>query len=365
MSPDEVDRPEDHFTDLLAASDEALAAGSDATYPAALPPELRARFDQGLAGLKLLREVLTPPGPAPPHPPAAVAPPPGGATPLQQLGRFQIRRELGRGAFGVVFLAHDPHLCREVALKVPRAEVLLDDGLRQRFVREAQVAAGLDHPNLVAVYEAGQDGALCYIVSAFCPGPTLAQWRKQREEPVPARTAALLVAALADAVQHAHERGVIHRDLKPSNILLEPFSPDNLAGPCESLTLIPRITDFGLAKVLADASVLAGEPNPTVAEGLTRTGMLLGTPNYMAPEQASGRAAVGPAADIHALGAILYELLTGRPPFRADTPLETLRLIQTEEPLPPGRLRPQLPRDLETICLKCLHKEPGLSLIQN
>src|SRR5262249_51866924 len=135
-------------------------------------------------------------------------------------GRFLIRRELGRGAFGIVFLAHDPHLRREVALKVPRAEVLVSPEARQRFLREARAAAGLDHPNVGPGYEAGEGGAVCYIASAYCPGTTLARWLKQRAEPVPAREAAALVAALADGVEHAHSRQVVHRDLKPANVLL-------------------------------------------------------------------------------------------------------------------------------------------------
>jgi formylglycine-generating enzyme required for sulfatase activity len=340
MNPD-AELQEDRFTDLLAACDEALAAGAGApTRTADLPAELHERLDKGLAGVKLLREVLTP----------------AAGTPLRQLGRFLVRREVGRGAFGVVFLAHDPQLRREVALKVPRVEVLVDNELRQRFVREARVAAGLDHPNLVAVYEAGQEGPLCYIASAFCPGPTLAQWLKQHEGQVPLRTAARLVETLAEAVQHAHVRGVVHRDLKPSNILLAPPAaqlPGGAADVPGGLGFIPRITDFGLAKVLVeDFGSTAGSP--------TRSGAVLGTPGYMAPEQAAGKSrAVGTAADVYALGVVLYELLVRRPPFQAETPLETLLQVGTEEPLPPSRLRPKLPRDLETICLKCLHKDPG------
>jgi tetratricopeptide (TPR) repeat protein len=266
----------------------------------------------------------------------------GGSFPTV-LGRFELRRELGRGGFGTVYLAHDPQLLRDVALKVPHAEVLADPELWSRFQREARAAAGLDHPHLVPVYEAGAGGALCYIASAYCPGPTLAAWLRTQIEPVPCSDAAQLVRTLAGAVQHAHERGVIHRDLKPSNILLQVSQ----SAICNLQSAIPKITDFGLAKALGDTQA-------------TRTGATVGTPCYMAPEQADSRGTpIGPAADVYALGVILYELLTGRTPFQADSPLATLMRVRHEEPLRPSQLRHRLPRDLETICLKCLEKEPG------
>src|SRR5439155_2484867 len=216
-------------------------------------------------------------------------------------------RELGRGGFGIVYLAHDEELGRAVALKVPRVDALADPVLRARFQQEARAAAGLDHPNVVPVYEAGEVGPFCYIALAYCPGSNLADWLKQQNEPVPYPQAAALVATLAAAVQHAHERGILHRDLKPSNILLEwsrepEASATALASGSRLHDATPKITDFGLAKFTG------GDGGPT------QSGAVLGTPSYMAPEQAAGKGkTVGPTADVYALGAILYELLTGRP----------------------------------------------------
>ncbi len=275
----------------------------------------------------------------------------GAAALLDGVGRFQLRRELGRGAFGIVYLAYDPRLRRELALKVPRAEVGLTPQLRARFRQEALAAAGLDHPNIVPVYEAGEEGSTCFIASAYCPGVTLAAWLRQRTGPVPYQMAATLVATLAEAVEHAHQRGVLHRDLKPSNVLLE--TPAKGKPGDDGSELVPRITDFGLAKLIDEESATPDAPNPT------QSGVILGTPSYMAPEQALGRADLaGPGVDVYSLGVILYELLAGRPPFQEDSALDTLVLVRTQDPLPPSRLRPRLPRDLETICLKCLRKQP-------
>jgi serine/threonine protein kinase len=217
----------------------------------------------------------------------------------------------------------------------------------------------------VPLYEAGEVGPFCYLASAYCPGLTLSEWLKEHAEPVPVRLAARLVAALADAVAHAHQRGVIHRELKPSNILLQHRTADSATAnrlrplPADSpefdFDYLPRITDFGLAKLVAETPERPGEEDGAQ----TRSGQILGTPNYMAPEQAGGKnKEIGPAADVSSLGAILYELLTGRPPFRGDSLLDTLEQVRQREPLPPSRLRPKLPRDVETICLQCLQKEP-------
>jgi WD40 repeat protein len=348
MSTDDALTPDEQFTKWLAARDDALAGGA-ATPPlpeAGLPPEVQERLERETAWCRMVRDLL--PRGGPPRR-AGTAPP---ALP-ERLGRFVIRRELGHGAFGVVYLAYDPRLGREVALKVPRAEALFTPQLRARFRQEARAAAALDHPHLVPVFEAGEEGAVCYIASAYCPGVTLAAWLRQRAEPVAPALAARLVAALADAVDHAHGRGVLHRDLKPSNVMLE--TPAAPGGAPAGLDFVPRVTDFGLAKLLDAPAGADGE-----ADCRTQTGAVLGTPCYMAPEQAAGnRSAVGPAADVYGLGALLYEVLTGRPPFLTDSPVDTLVLVRTEEPVPPSRLRPAVPRDLETICLKCLAKEPA------
>ena len=344
---------EEEFPRWLATCDEQLAAG--APLSSALddaPAELKERLEREAAWCQTVRRMWRQAASALDEPTAEtfgdgeVNPEP----PPEKFGRFLVRRELGRGAFGVVSLAYDPRLRRAVALKVPRAEVVVTPELRRRFRHEAMAAAGLDHPNIVPLYEAGEEDSVCYIASAYCPGMTLAMWLRQRTTLVPPRTAAALVATLADAVEHAHRRGILHRDLKPSNVLLEELAPG--VPETNDTELVPRVTDFGLAKVL-DPGPGEEQANPTIS------GVILGTPAYMAPEQADGHAhAIGPSADIYSLGAILYEVLTGRPPLQGDSAIETLVLVRTRDPLPPSRLRPRLPRDLETICLKCLEKSP-------
>jgi len=267
-----------------------------------------------------------------------------------RLGRFEIRRELGRGGFGVVHLAYDPLLGREVALKIPHAHVLADPELRSRFEFEARSTAGLNHPNIVPVYEAGTVDSVGFIALAYCPGLTLHDWLRRRVDSVPGPAIAIFLATLAGAIHHAHQQGIIHRDLKPANVLLGGDwgdAPGSVHQPPSLSSFAPKITDFGLAKHLEH-------------EGAnTRTGTIAGTPCYMAPEQ-TGRSAsaIGPATDVYSLGAILYELLTGRAPFQGETVLDTLEQVRNQDPIPPRRLRPGVPRDLEIICLKCLEKDP-------
>lgn len=267
---------------------------------------------------------------------------PDGVLP-RRLGRFEVRRILGHGGFGIVLLAFDETLARDIALKIPRPELLLVEEMRARFVREAKAAAVLDHPRIVPVFETGEVGAVCYIAAGYVKGPSLAQWLKESPQCLSHSVAARLVVELADAVQHAHSRGILHRDLKPSNVLLEPCERT-----FEEFQFAPKLTDFGLAKQIE------GEEQHTLS------GVQIGTPRYMAPEQAANRyKEIGVATDIYGLGAILHELLAGEPPFVGESNAEVLKRIQEEE-LSPARLRSRrVPRDLETICLKCLEKEPA------
>jgi serine/threonine-protein kinase len=252
---------------------------------------------------------------------------------LPQVPGYEVEAVLGRGGMGIVFRARHLRLNRLVALKMALADAYAERRERVRFQREAEAAAGLRHPNIVHVYDVGEADGRPYFTMELVDGGSLA--RKLAGTPQPARQAAQLVATLAGAVQAAHTCGIVHRDLKPANILL-------------TVDDTPKIGDFGVARRLDDGA------------GLTQTGVPIGTPSYMAPEQARGqRNAVGPAVDVYALGVILYELLTGRPPFRAETAAATLQQVLADEPMPPSRLMPRLPRDLETICLKCLEKDSG------
>jgi hypothetical protein len=250
--------------------------------------------------------------------------------PLPSVPGYVIVRELGRGGMGVVFLATQVRLQRSVALKMPPADLAAED--LRRFHTEAEAAARLHHQHVVQVFETGEHQGRPFLVMELLEGGSLAQ--KLAQAPLAPRPAAVLLEVLARAVQHAHERGVIHRDLKPANVLL---SEDGT----------PKVTDFGLARRL------------DLGSAQTQSGAVLGTPSYMAPEQAAGQAReAGPAADVYALGAILYECLTGRPPFRGATAWETTMQVLHQEPVPPRKLRPSVARDLETVCLKCLRKEP-------
>jgi WD40 repeat protein len=257
---------------------------------------------------------------------------------------YEILRELGRGGMGVVYQARQTKLDRVVALKMILAGGHAGETDLARFRTEGEAIARLQHPNIVQIYEVGEHQGRPFLALEYCAGDSLE--KKLNGTPLPARTAAAMMAPLARAVEAAHRRGVVHRDLKPANILLQPGTQDQGDKVFALSELVPKITDFGLAKKLDEASK-------------TVDGSVMGTPSYMAPEQAGGQSKdIGPAADVYSLGAILYECLTGRPPFRAPTALDTLFQVINDEPAPPSRLQPKTPKDLETICLKCLHKQP-------
>jgi serine/threonine protein kinase/WD40 repeat protein len=275
---------------------------------------------------------------------------------------YEVLGILGKGGMGIVYKARHLALNRLVAIKAILAGAHADDQLRQRFRTEAEAAARLQHPHIVQVYDIGEYQGIPYFSLEYVDGGTLGE--RLDGSPLAPTLAAEVARQLAEAIQYAHEHGVVHRDLKPQNILLAQPSADG-RGERPSATPVPsashpsgggtpstaigtpKIADFGLAKCLDQE------------QHRTATGNIMGTPSYMAPEQAVGRPAlVGPATDVYALGAILYEMLTGRPPFRGATSLETMEQVRNQEPVAPSLLQPGLPRDLETICLKCLQKEP-------
>jgi serine/threonine protein kinase len=272
---------------------------------------------------------------------------------LGAFGPYRIVRRLGSGGMGVVYLARQDRPHRLVALKVVSA----GEQRRARFLGETEIIARLQHPNIVPVLEVGEHDGQPYYTMEFVEGGSLAT--QLAMAPLVPRAAAALVERLGRAISFAHEHGIVHRDLKPANILLQrksetqnPKSEKEISGNVSDFEFRfsdfqPKIADFGLARDLEAGA------------GQTETGAILGTPGYMAPEQASGSKAVGPPADVYALGAILYECLTGRPPFRAASVLETLEQVRRQEPVAPSRLQPGLPRDLQTITLKCLEKEPA------
>lgn len=269
---------------------------------------------------------------------------------------YEILGELGRGGMGVVYEARQIALNRTVALKMVLNGIQTGPKDLARFRAEAEAIARLHHPNIVQIYDVGDVAGCPYFVLEFVAGGSLAQHLQGKPQPV--RAAAQLIETLARAVHAAHANGVIHRDLKPANVLLESKDCNlqkELTGACAIANLqaaIPKITDFGVAK-FASGDGEADLRGPTV------TGELLGTPSYMAPEQAMlRRQPIGPAADVYALGAILFELLTGRPPFTGESPLATVLQVIHNEPVSVTHLEPSVPRDLETICLTCLQKEP-------
>jgi serine/threonine-protein kinase len=302
---------------------QALAAGSslgpDATAPALAEPS----------------------GPAP-----ADTPPAPGVAAWPVVPGYEVLGELGRGGMGVVYKARQAGVNRVVALKMVLAGEHAGPEQRARFRAEAEAVGRMQHPHIVQIFQVGEHEGRPFFSMEYIDGGNLDQ--RLRGTPLPAPQAAKLVEALARAMDYAHGRGIVHRDLKPANVLLQTGNGEWGAGNANPPHLpIAKISDFGLVKRLDGDS------------GQTPSWAWLGTPSYMAPEQAGGKSQeVGPAADVHALGAILYECLTGRPPFKGATPLDTLLQVRSLEPVPPSRLQPKLPRELETICLKCLEKAP-------
>ena len=316
---------------VLELLQEASDSGRSAEDVCKDRPDLVGEIRECLRQLDLVRDELD--ALFPEDKEADAGPPlPSGLFVRPEIPGYVVGDILGRGGMGVVYKARHLRLNRPVAVKM-----MLNGGFAgppelARFQREAEVLAALEHPNIVHIYDVGESAGLPYFTMEFLDGGNLAQ--KLAGVPQPARNAAILMVPLASAVEAAHRGGIVHRDLKPANILLT-------AGGT------PKITDFGLA-MRFEAGV-----------DLSMTGTRIGTPGYMAPEQAAGQARVsGPATDVYALGAILYEMLTGRPPFHAETAAETERQVIAEEPVPPARLNARVPCDLETICLKCLQKEP-------
>lgn len=353
---------EDRMLDLLEAYDRALAAGRSATTvdDRALPEELKPQ----VAGARNCLELLEAAFPRAQRDTVSYAGDSSRITttdfeprPLPAcIGRYKVLEELGRGGMGVVYLADDPALRRQVAVKVIRAAEFASHQELTRFRSEAQAVARLKHPNIVEIHDIDDHSGLPFLVLEYIAGGNLAKLIAGKPQP-PLR-AAELVETLARAMHHVHQEKIVHRDLKPSNVLLSQKS--NVQSPtsdetpvvAELLTLdleswTPKVADFGLATELdADAT-------------RTGTGAIMGTPPYMAPEQANGRVhAISPRTDIYALGTILYELVTGCPPFRGDSKEAILQQVRLQEPVPPRRLQPSVPRDLEKICLKCLYKDP-------
>jgi tRNA A-37 threonylcarbamoyl transferase component Bud32 len=345
----------DQVEDLLLNWQEAWEKGEPRTAEdlcnghSELLPEVRRRIAALEAMHALLR--LGPESLSDPHVPANA---PAGATgpsvphELPALPDYEVLGLIDEGGMGTVYRARQLRLQRPAAIKMIRAGRHARADQLARFRAEAEAVARLRHPNVIQIYEVGKWQGQPFFSMEYVAGGNLAQRLARGLLPPP--VAAEIIRTLAEAIQHAHACGVVHRDLKPANVLLRPKSPGAAEGAGDGkagdFAFEPTIGDFGLAKLLDE-------------EGPTRTGTLLGTVQYAAPEQAEGRTRdVGPATDVYALGAILYEMLAGRPPFLGENVIEVLDQVRTADPLPPSRVRPQVPAELEVICLKCLAKEP-------
>jgi serine/threonine protein kinase len=266
--------------------------------------------------------------------PSGTGPADSGSLVGQTFGDYELLEEVGRGGMGIVYKARQKSLERLVALKMLLSDQLKNPALLSRFLGEARTVAGLSHPNIVGVYQVGECSVGHYFVMEFIDGRSLESILRERTVPIP--WAISLIIVVAEAVHYAHTRGVIHRDLKPANIMIDRFRR-------------PVVLDFGIAKFLGKSS------------GLTQAGVVIGTPAYLPPEQAGEDASrIGPSSDVYSLGAILYTLLTGRPPFVESTPLRTiLKVISPDPPLPLRACRADIPAELEQTCLKCLSKAPA------
>jgi len=342
MSTDGAESQDDRLARLFALWEARAAGGEEVTAADICPddPETAADLERLGRMIRAVRSAASPDRTEPPAlPPGSTVPEPAEAPevipavqaePLPRVPGYEVARVLGRGGMGVVYLARDLTLKRDVALKMIAPSIQPGEDAERRFAREAELAARLRHGNIVQIYDFGTADGRSYFAQEYIPGGTLAaRWGTS---PQPPYEAAEILRSVALAVHSAHEAGVLHRDLKPQNILLDEHGT-------------PKVADFGLAR--------------PVDAGLTISGLAIGTPEYMSPEQARGDGnKIGPRSDVYSLGCMLFRGLTGRPPFRGETPWQTVRILLEADPPPSPALPGSVPRDLAAVCLKCLEREP-------